>query len=172
MNSHELIRTAVKLTGMVLFIYATIQAASSIPFILDQYSNTEISYPIISFAGAIVIPLLFSLLLWLFPARVTDTIIKDDLKPTPNNEFLLGIEKVGIRILGLYLLYHGISDLVANYASYRQAIGMFDVNISFASKDRYITAFITTGVEILMSFLLILGASGITNIIRKIRYAS
>jgi hypothetical protein len=110
--------------------------------------------------------------LWLFPAPVANTIIKKDLKATSQDKFLLGIEKIAIRILGLYLLYHGISDLVGIYTSYYQAIDMFGRDVKFSGKERYIIGFVLTGTKIFLSLLLIIGATGITNLLRKIRYAS
>ena len=172
MNSHEILRTAIKITGLALLIYAVVQAASYLPLILEQVKNAEMGMPVASYISSIAVPIIFGFLLWLFPASVSNTIIKNDLNVTSQDKLLLGIEKVGIRILGLYLLYHGISDLVANYASYHQAVDMFGKNIGFSGKKRYTIIFITTGVEIFLSLLLILGAAGITNIIRKVRYAS
>lgn len=172
MNSHEMLRTAVKLTGLALLIYAGIQAVSYLPMVLEHLKDTGIDASALSFIGAIAGPIIFGLVLWLFPASVASTIIKNDLKVISQDELLLGIEKVGIRLLGLYLLYHGLSDLVANYISYNQAIEMFGDNVKHSGQYKIKISFIITGIEIFMSLLLILGAAGITNIIRKLRYAS
>lgn len=172
MNSHDVLRTAIKIGGLALLIYSAIQAASSLPLFLDQAKNTEFGFSVVSIVATFVVPIIFGLLLWLFPAPIANTIIKNDLAANTQDKFLVGIEKVAIRILGLYLLYHGITDLVAHYASYHQATEMFGKNINFSGKERFTIGFIVTGVEIFLALLLILGATGITNILRKARNAS
>lgn len=172
MNSHDVLRTAVKIGGLALLIYSAIQATSSLPLFLDQAKNTELGLPVASIIATFVVPIIFGLLLWLLPAPIANTIIKKDLAVNTQDKFLVGIEKIAIRILGLYLLYHGITDLVAHYASYHQAAEIFGKNINFSGKGRYTIGFIVTGVEIFLALLLILGAAGITNILRKARNAS
>lgn len=171
MKSHDVLRTAVKIGGLALLIYSVIQATSSLPLFLDQAKNTGFDFPIASIIATFVVPIIFGLFLWLFPAPIANTIIKKDLAVKSQDKFLVGIEKVAIRILGLYLLYHGITDLAAQYASYHQATEMFGSNVNFSGKERFTIGFIVTGVEIFLALLLILGAEGITNIIRKARNA-
>ena len=95
----------------------------------------------------------------------------NELDSRETSELLLGLERVGIRILGIYLLYHGISDLVTNLTSYRQAVAMRDIAFSKVEVSNIKVALIATGAELFMAIFLILGAKGVTNIVRKIRYA-
>lgn len=172
MNSYEVLRTAVKIGGLALLIYSAIQATSSMPLFLSQVKNTGLDFPVAYIIAIYVIPIIFGLLLWLFPAPIANTIIKKDLAVNSQEKFLVGIEKIAIRILGIYLLYHGITDLAAQYASYHQTAEMFGKNINFSGKERFTIGFIVTGIKIFLSLLLILGATGITNILRKARNAS
>lgn len=172
MNSHEVLRTAVKIGGLALLIYSAIQATANFPLFLYEAKNTELGISVASILAIFVVPIIFGLLLWLFPARIANTIIKKDLATNTQDKFLVGIEKVAIRILGLYLFYHGITDLIAHYASYHQAAEIFGKNINFSGKERYTIGFIVTGVKIFLALLLILGAAGITNMLRKARNAS
>ena len=171
MYSNEIIRTIVKLTGLVIFLYTVVQAASYLPYLAGQYRDENFNYLVLSLAGTILIPLLFSLLLWLFPARVTNTIVMNESRDSDKSELLLDLEKIGIRVMGIYLLYHGISDLVANFTSYRYALSMFEGTIGSPDMSKYYVSFIATAVELFMSLFLILGTKGISNAIRKIRYA-
>jgi hypothetical protein len=49
---------------------------------------------------------------------------------------------------------------------------MFEKNVNFSGKERFTIGFIVTGVEIVLALLLMLGAAGITNLLRKARNAS
>lgn len=172
MNSHDVLKTAIKAGGLALLIYSAIQATSSLPLFLEHAKKAEFDFPIVSITATFVIPIIFGLLLWLFPAPIANTIIKKDLPANSQERFLSGIEKIAVRVLGLYLLYHGITDFVSQYASYHHATEMFGKNVNFSGKERYTIGFIVTGVEILLALLLMLGATGITNVLRKARNAS
>jgi hypothetical protein len=172
MNSHDVLRTAVKIGGLVLLIYSAIQATSYFPLFLDQAGNTGLGISVVSILSIMLVPIIFGLLLWLFPASIANTIIKKDLAVKSQDKFLVGIEKIAIRILGFYLLYHGITDLVSQYVSYHQAAEMFGKNTNFSGKERFTTGFIVIGVKIVLSLLLILGATGITKILQKVRNVS
>jgi len=172
MNSNEILRMVIKLVGLAVFISGVIQASSSLPMVYEQMKNMDVGAPAASFIGAFASPIIIGLLLWFFPAPVANTIIKEELNVAPQNEFLRGIENIGIRILGLYLLYHGISDLVYNYISYRQEAEMLRENINIFGKGSTKAAFIVTGIEIIISIILIIGANVISTMIRKIKFAS
>jgi len=172
MNSHEIFRIAVKIVGLVLLIYAVIDGIIYFPVIIKLFNSVEGEVQALSYFASFFAQIVIGLLLWLFPAPVASTIIKNDLTVTSQDKLLPGIEKVGIRLLGIYLLYQGITGLISNYASYSQAIEMFGENIKFGGNEKYRFNFIGMWVEIFLSILLILGASGIANVIRKIRYAS
>lgn len=172
MDSHDVLRTAIKIGGLALLIYSVIQAASSLPVFLNQVNGTGLDFPVASIIATFVTPMMFGLLLWLFPAPIAKTIMKKDLPITSEEKFLLGVEKIAIRVLGLYLLYHGITDFVSHYASYHQATEMFGKNVNFSGKERFTIGFIVTAVETVLALLLMLNAAGITNLLRKARNAS
>jgi hypothetical protein len=172
MKSHDVLRTAIKIGGLALLIYTAIQASSTMPLFLSQLKSSGFEFPVVSIIAAFAVPLIFGFVLWLFPAPIANTIIKKDLPNKSEEKFLLGVEKIAIRVLGLYLLYHGITDFASQYASYHQATEMFGKNINFSGKERFTIGFIVTGVQIMLALLLMLGAAGISNILRKARNAS
>lgn len=172
MNSHDVIRTAIKIGGLALLIYTVIQASSTVPLFLSQLNSSGFEFPVASIIAAFVVPLMFGLLLWLFPASIASTIIKKDLPTKSEEKFLVSVEKIAIRVLGLYLFYHGIMDLVSQYASYHQATEMFGKNLNFSGKERFTIGFIVIGIKIVLALLLMLGAAGISGLLRKARNAS
>jgi hypothetical protein len=172
MKSHDILRTAIKIGGLALFIYSVIQATSSLPLFLSQLKSTGFDFPVVSIVATFFVPMVFGLLLWLFPTPIANTIIRKDLPAKSQEKFLVGVEKIAIRVLGLYLLYHGITDFASQYAAYHQAVEMFGKNVNFSGKERFTIGFIVIGVEIVLALLLMLGAAGITNMLRKARNAS
>jgi len=172
MNSHEIFRTALKIVGLALLTYAVIDGIVYFPMIMELLKNTEGEALAIPYYGSIFVQIIIGLLLWLFPAPVASTIIRNDLTPASQDQLLIGIEKIGIRLLGIYLLYEGVTGLVSNYISYNRAIETFGEHVEFNGKEGFKFKFVAMWVEMFLSILLILGASGITNTIRKIRYAS
>ena len=172
MSSNEILRMVIKLVGLAVFISGVIQASSSFPMIYSQMTHLGDNAPTASFFGAFASPIIIGLLLWFFPVPVANTIINEESNVAPRNDFLREIENIGIRILGLFLLYHGISDLVYNYLSYRQEAEMLRENINILGKGNTKAALVVTGVEIVISIFLILGANIISTMIRKIKFAS
>lgn len=172
MNSHDVLRTAIKIGGLLLLINTAVHASASVPLFLDQMKGSGFDFPVASIIATFFIPMLFGLALWLFPTPIANTIIKKDLPSKSEEKFLVGVENIAIRLLGLYLLYHGITDFALQYASYHQATEMFGKNVNFSGKERFAISFIVTGAEIVLALALVLGAAGITNILRKARNAS
>ena len=172
MNSNEILRVVVKLVGLAVFISGIIQASSSFPMVYDSIVDMNITSPAVSFIGSFTTPIIIGLFLWFFPAPVANTIIKKDSEVLSQNQFLLSLENIGIRILGLYLLFQGISDLVYNVIKYRQELEIISQNIQIFGKGNTTAALIVTGIEILISIFLIFGANLITNTIRKVKHAS
>jgi hypothetical protein len=93
MNSHDVLRTAVKIGGLALLIYSAIQATSYLPLFLDQAKNTGFGISVVSILSTIIVPIIFGLLLWLFPAFIASTIIKNDLAVSTQDKFLVGDRK-------------------------------------------------------------------------------
>lgn len=172
MNSHDVLRTAIKIGGLVLLVNTAVRVSSTAPLFFDQMKSSGVDFPVASIIATFFVPMLFGLVLWLFPTPVANTIIKNDLPPKSEEKFFVGIENVAIRVLGLYLLYHGTTDFVSQYASYHQATEMFGKNVNFSGKERFTIGFIVTGAEIVLALALMLGAAGITNMFRKARSAS
>ena len=172
MNSNEILRMVVKLTGLAIFLSGLILATSYFPLIYEAMMSESLDTSMAIYISSILSPVIIGLLLWFFPAPVANTVIKNDLEVTSKNDFIHGIENIGIRILGIYLLYHGISDLVFNIMSYRQEIELVRENINILGKGNTKVALIVTGVEIILSIFLIFGANVISTFIRRIKFAS
>ncbi len=172
MTSHEVLRTTIKMSGLALVVYGCIQALSTIPLAVESMRVMDMNMPALSYIAAMGGPIIFGLLLWLLPAPIANTVIRNDLDTASIENILPGIETIAIRVMGIFLLYNCISHLVSNYLSYQQASSMNSNLYKFLGSENYSIAYYVIGTETVMAFGLILGAKGIVNLIHKIRYAS
>ncbi len=170
MTYHEILRTTLKMTGLALVVYGCIQALSSIPLVIESMRVIDMSMPALSYVAAMGGPILFGLILWLLPSSVANTVIRKGLD-TPSTEGILSeIEVIAIRVMGIFLLYNCISHFVSNYLSYQQALSMNAGITNFHGGEKYSIGFYVIGVEAAMAIGLILGSSGVVNLVNKIRH--
>ena len=176
MTSHEALRVTIKLVGLALFIYGCINAITNLPIFLDALKLPDLDMPALSYLTVLIGPIFIGMLFWIFPSSVSNTIILNDLDTQSTDRLLPGIETILIRIMGIFLLFNCISALVGNYLTYSRANSIFNNMGSNMEKyighDQYIIGFITIGVEITMSLVLIFGARVIMSAIRKVRNVS
>ena len=172
MNSNEILRMVVKLTGLVLFIIGITNAASYIPMLFEAMKHGDMGTVTASYLGAIISPTVIGVFLWLFPASVANTVIRKDFEVSLNKNIIQEIEVIGIRILGFYLLYLGISDLFFNILTYKHEMEIIGNDNNFFSKGNIKVAIIVTCIEISIAVGLIFGSKIISTLIRKIKFAS
>lgn len=169
MTFHEIVRATIKMTGLVLLVVGAVRASSTLPILLESLSYGDAGRPVISWSAGLVAPILFGAFLWLFPKPLADRFVDVPLPQASRDEWLLGLERLGIRLMGLSLLYFAVSSLVSGYAGYvhaKEAVGT-----GFAGEFRYNIAFWVDVLEIVMAMALILGARGLTSLFHGLHYA-
>ncbi|NQY26729.1 MAG: hypothetical protein HRT92_06070 [Piscirickettsiaceae bacterium] len=167
MTSNELLRITVKLVGLALLINGAIEASASVPMIIAMEHN-ELGLPAQAFLLSAAMPILFGLLLWLAPASIANMIIKNELPHQEINPLLEGMEVLAIRLMGLFIFYQGLIDLLQTFLSYRQYSSL---NLDYSAENHQII-YLVILCQILLATGLIIGAHGIKSIFHKIRYAS
>lgn len=170
MTYREALRTTVKLSGLALLIYAAVSASSYLPLVLELSSIEGMDHPVASYVSALVTPVVLGLLLWLFPARIADSVFRTETDNPGRDEWLQGFESIGIRLLGVYLLYHACSDLAHNAAGYVRVREAFP-GLAGGELFRLRVGMAVNGVQVAIAAWLIIGARGISNLLRRIRYA-
>jgi len=161
------------MSGLALALYGAFLALTSFPLIFESMQYMEqLGMSTLSYLSATVVPVLLGVILWLFPSRVASTIIQRDIDPKAMDQLLIDIETIAIRLMGLILLYHCISNLTSNYLNYKQAMSMNSGSSVFMGSEIYSIGFYVTGIETVMAIGLIIGSKGIVNLVHKIRYAS
>lgn len=165
-----LVRVGVKLAGLALIIAAVIHSHllfTALYTMSEGYGTWQVGYSV----AYVLSFLLAGLVLWLFPKAVTDTVVTRPAGAgSGDSGWARRLETVGISLLGLYLLYCGLSDLVFHFLQSRaeaEALASFGQT----GGSDYMPAYITTGVEIVFALVLLITPRGIVNLLHKLRSA-
>ena len=169
MTSHELLKTAIKLTGLFLVIDGGIDAAASLPlmaaFSAQDPVYAQLNSQALYFIVAAALPILIGVIFWLMPSAIASTVITLQNTTSDTHSLLDGIEKIAIRILALFLFYNGVVELFETYLMYRQDI------ISGVDAKNFNYTFVIIALKITLAIGLFLGSTGIRTLIRKLRYS-
>lgn len=162
-NYGSTVRILLKLFGVGLVVYSAVTFSTYIPAIVDNSAPLDWGM-VLAHASPTIITCFIGIFLWLFPTMVVNTIVLPslDLKNI-GGEWDTKAERIGVTILGLFLLFRALSDLVFNVASYIIDAPAVKIQMNFQ------VAMITTIVEFILAVFLMLGSTGITNTIRKLR---
>lgn len=167
MKLEHIVALAVRLFSIAVAIYALRNGISLVPYFQEQgWDNASYAY-----LALMVGLLLLSLYLWYFPLTVSGRLMtfKGDGIKEVTSASAKEIQAVGFTILGMYLLFNVISDIV--YWLTIWFIGNRNSNIDITPTADQISSIIATGVELVFAVALLLGASGITRVINKLRYS-
>jgi len=161
----DLTNLLLKVAGAVIIIFAIINVPTYVSY---YFALQEQSF--IAFLGVSVIPMLVpaavGLFLLLFPVTITNKIIKGEKgKKTPTMD-ILALERVAFSVLGLYLMFRVVSDLVYHGTSIYLAGGLATYNTGY---QHPLALLITTIVEFFFALYLLLGSSGLIRLLDKFR---
>lgn len=167
MKLEHVVALAVRLFAIALALYALKNGITTLPYFQEQeFEVASYLYILLMFGF-----LLLSIYLWFFPLTVSSRIatfegngVTEAASATANE-----IQVVGFNILGMYLLFNVVSDIV--YWLTIWFIGNRNNNIDITPTASQISSMIATGVELVFAVALLLGASGITRVINKLRYS-
>jgi hypothetical protein len=168
MDSHNLLRVTLKLTGLFLMISGGVETAQSLPIIVHATVEglTVLDGP--ANLIAYILPVIIGAILWLAPHAVSNTIIQSEKDSTENTALIHQVERIAIGILGLYFLYLGLLEFVATLLEYQSHNG---IEVDTLPRN-YSLYFKVIGFQIFLSICLIVGSNGLQKFIHKIRYAS
>ena len=111
-----------------------------------------------------LVPLLFGTFLWRFPAGVANTIVHPGLPPA--TEWAVTLERIGMSLLGVFLLFQSLSGLASHVTIYR-ALRAVEHN---AARDFY-PVLVARIVQAAFALVLVLGSEGIVNALARLRKA-
>jgi hypothetical protein len=160
---NSIVRLTLKLFGVGLIVYGALTASVYlVPLITNQRLPHLGAY--LPFVLPLAVPFVFGVVLWLYPAAVANTVIDVKTK-SPDNEWAIHIERIGVSLLGLYLLFFAISDL-----TYQLTVLLAKQDAVGRSVPGNVTALIVANtVEFVVAALLLFRARGIAALLRKLR---
>lgn len=164
----SIVRLVIKLTGIALVIFSLVQMASIAPMTILGGFSGELGDDWLLWTSAPLIGAFFGIVLWLFPAPIANSLFRFETEGSGGYpSWLDRLEVIGIGLLGLWLAFRSLSDLVYHLVMLRQR-GMPDqLAVGYTEFPAY---FVATLIEMGLALFLIFGATGIARIVRRYRY--
>jgi len=165
MDIKDISAVLLKTSGLVMLAFAAFEIPS---YFLPRASDYEISVltAVVQAAAMLSLPIVLGLLLWFFPATVTNKMVSGP-KLSGEHFGASDFERVALTVVGAWLVAYGIADLIYTVSS------MVVVQRLYAEESaplgRYIPSVITNLAKVALGLGLALGAKGITRVISRIR---
>jgi hypothetical protein len=167
MKSSHYLAIAVRLFAIMLFIYGLRQLLPMFELIASGTINGMAVSPFFAIASSII-PILFSVVLWIFPLSVSNSILKPemdrDVVPLSQGSWLV-IMLIGI---GLYTLYYAIVDSMfwLYFLHMSSQSSLSDAPLIMRGEDK--ANLVISILEVIASLFLILKSKTISKFILRI----
>lgn len=160
MDLKNLVVLFVKLSGLTFVVWTILDAASAAPMLVGAPGDLF---------GVYLFTLLFRVAvggaLWFLPVAISNTIIKESPLIEDSDRFFFELQRSALMLMGLYLLYRGITDLIHFY-SYESS--MYELLGSDHRRTSSEYASIVAAVaQIGISLFFMFGASALVKLIRR-----
>ena len=169
MDYKDLTALLVKLIGAVLLFWYVTWLPTLVPGALQAPSFW---WAIFVNVVPSIVPLLLAVVLFSFPTTVANKLIGGD-KLSTDAAFLVALEILSLRLIGVFYVFHSIVDLSTYFAKVLITPGLYEKLGSPAPPTAWTpdTAAWTlaTFVELGLALWLVLGAHGIANAIQRLR---
>jgi hypothetical protein len=160
----SIVTLAVKLLGLWMIVQGVMALAQVLPTLVRSPLVTELR---LTYAIGMLVPFALGGLLWLFPARLANTIVHPGVPPDgAGPDWAVTLERVGMSLLGIFLLFQALSHLANHVVLYRaqRAVDPQAVHLFYP-------VFAATTVQVAFALLLVLRSEGIVNGLARLRAA-
>ena len=165
---HTIVRLALKIFGIVLIVNSVVSFISYLPLLFSIQSLGKFGDLFRDFIH-LVIPLGFGVLLWRYSAPVANTVVQIDPSIGEINiDWAQELERIGISLLGFFLLYHAVTDLANHVLEFGTNLAMSGIIASWGLRDFLVFVTITT-IKIGLALFFMLRSKGIVNLLRRTR---
>jgi hypothetical protein len=166
MDTRTLAATLLKVAGLVIITYTVSQLPSYFPVRLGAEQGYSIAAAMMEAALTLLPSFLLGVGFWFLPGTITNKIVAPHQAGGDSTSIEV-IERVAISVLGLYLVAHGITDLIYNLTTLYQLRRQFpDQEIMPA---RPIAGLVSSAAEGLIGLVIVLRSKGVANVLRKLR---
>jgi len=166
MKLEHIVGLAVRLFSIALAIYVLRNGIALVPYFQAEHTQL-LSY---AYLFLMICLLLTALYLWYFPLTIAKRLVsfkepgQADVASATADE----VQVIGYTILGLYLLFDVLSDIAYWGFIWLVSSRNQDIPIELSLEQR--SSVVATGVELVFVLFLLLGAKGISQLIRRFRY--
>ncbi len=169
MDIRELSKLLIKISGLVVIVFAVAGIPGSINGYLYQGQDTPIN-----FISWVLVPLVFPLLIgavmWFFPGTINNKIIERNKELPISADSLIQVEQIAVCILGLILMFFALSDMTFNLvyvvaSNYEDSAKLNTFKVGAANWGHILG----TLVEIFFALFLLIKTKGIVLLLKKIR---
>jgi uncharacterized membrane protein len=166
MDTRTIAATLLKVAGLVIITYTVSQLPSYFPVRLGGEQGYSIAAAMLEAAFTLLPSFLLGICFWFLPGTITNKVVAPhQTADDPAN--IEVIERVAISVLGLYLVAHGISDLIYNLTTLYQLRRQFpDQEVMPA---RPVAGLVSSAAEGLIGLVIVLRSKGVANVLQKLR---
>ncbi len=166
MKLEHIVALAIRLFAIVVAIYALTNGVSLVPHFYQQ-GWQESSYLLAVIMAGL---LLLAIYLWVFPLTVSRKLVefKEPGKVDVTSASANQIQVVGFTILGFYLLFNVISDVVYYLSLVFISARNTELMIKFTPEQK--SAIFATAIEFLFVLFLLVRTEGVAYVLRLLRY--
>ena len=162
---HSIVRLVLKLSGVGLIVYGAVSLATYLPSLLISRNQDEI-IGYLPYILPLAVPFLLGAFLWFFPASVANSVVRFGPAKESKANLSYEIERVGVSLLGLYLFYRVVSDIVYEVVKHQARTALLG---KVRTPDDFPALVTATAIEFVLALLFILQARGVVNLLRKAR---
>jgi hypothetical protein len=166
MNKEEIVAIAVRLFAIALALYSF----SNLPGMAIFYDQMKMPEATYLFAGLTLSIFIIAILLWTFPLTVARKILPKSSSNSKIGDWSYeGILTCGFIILGIYFLYHAISDSMYWLYIWKYSES-FEGNRIKLNTDQLAQIYATMA-EFIFTMILIFGSKALSGFLVKLRHA-
>jgi hypothetical protein len=155
-----------KTVGLVMLAYAVFEIPLYFPPRASLTDDYSISVALVQATATLALPIVLGLLLWFFPATVTNKIVSGE-KLSGERFGAVDLERVALTVVGAWLFAYGIADLIYTVTS------MVVLQVAYADQSpqltRYLPGIITSAAKAALGLGLAIGAKGVARLINRVR---
>ncbi|HAW51518.1 MAG TPA: hypothetical protein DCX54_04190 [Flavobacteriales bacterium] len=171
MDTKNFSNLLIKVAGIIIVIVSV----KNIPYYIPFYQTLRLPLFVGTVIVPILLPVLIGVLMFTRPENITNKVVVGDCDNGTNgisSETFLKFEQIALSVLGFYLLFQSISDLVFHTAAFVQAKANLSYDIPQSGNLLILNPeFIATIIEFIFAFWLIFKVEGIVAVVNKIRMA-
>lgn len=175
MEHRALAALIVRIAGLLIVVTALANSAKSIaPFFYPKFwDKPGAGVMLLEVIVVVAIPVAIGLFLINFPALTTRKVLRIEGIDAETESQVQPLQRVAFAAIGLWLSIYAILDVLYVYARYRLLFALTDDLPSYAnpppvSAEDY-ASYITSGVQLLIGVLLLLGNRGLASVIARLR---